>query len=56
MEDCLNISAKNGLRKILSKIDDRTLQRALRFAYREDKNDEAYVRNDGLSGALLNRT
>lgn len=50
------ISKERFEEKILSKIDDRTLQRALRFAYREDKNDGVYVRNDGLSGALLNRT
>ena len=50
------ISKERFEEKILSKTDDKTLLRALRFAYREDKNEGVYVRNDGLSGALLNRT
>jgi len=41
--------------KILGRVDDSTLQRALRFAYREDKERGVYVRNDGLAGAHLRR-
>lgn len=50
------ISKERFEERILNKTDDKTLLRALRFAYREDKDEGVYVRNDGLSGALLNRT
>ncbi|AGI38762.1 hypothetical protein Clst_0670 [Thermoclostridium stercorarium subsp. stercorarium DSM 8532] len=42
--------------KILGKIDDNTLRRALRVAYIEDRENGVYVRNDGLAGLQLKRT
>nr|MBO2493647.1 hypothetical protein [Clostridia bacterium] len=49
------ISKERFEEKILSKIDNNTLLRALRIAYREDKENGVYVRNDGLAGLQLKR-
>lgn len=50
------ISKERFEEKILSKIDNSTLLRALRIAYIEDKGKGVYVRNDGLAGLQLKRT
>ncbi|MBM7582108.1 hypothetical protein JOD02_000965 [Caldicoprobacter guelmensis] len=50
------ISKQRFEEKILSKIEDNTLLRTLKIAYREDKEKGVYVRNDGLSGIQLKRT
>jgi len=50
------ISKERFEEKILTKIDDNTILRTLKIAYREDKEKGVYVRNNGLSGVQLKRT
>jgi len=57
LEDLPKMMSKERFEeKILSKIEDETLLRTLRVAYREDKEQGVYIRNDGLTGVQLNRT